>query len=66
MARIVILGGSFGGLTAAFKLKRLLGKRAEVTVVSDDEKFVFVPSLAFTGLETGLGYNFVRKAHLGA
>ncbi|HET7318037.1 MAG TPA: FAD-dependent oxidoreductase [Nitrospirota bacterium] len=45
MARIVILGGSFGGLTAAFELKRLLGKKADVTVVSDDELFVFLPSL---------------------
>lgn len=45
MARIVILGGSFGGLTAAFELKRLLGKRAEITVISDDDKFVFIPSL---------------------
>ncbi|HAK89466.1 MAG TPA: sulfide:quinone reductase, partial [Nitrospiraceae bacterium] len=44
-ARIVILGGSFGGLTAAFELKRLLGKRCEVTVVSDDKRFVFLPSL---------------------
>jgi len=45
MARIVILGGSFGGLTAAFELKRLLGKKAEITVVSDDDRFVFLPSL---------------------
>lgn len=45
MARIAIIGGSFGGLTAAFELKRLLGKKAEVTVLSDDDKFVFVPSL---------------------
>lgn len=45
MARIVVLGGSFGGLTAAFELKRLLGKQAAVTVVSDDDRFVFLPSL---------------------
>ncbi len=45
MSRIVVLGGSFGGLTAAFELKRLLGKKADVTVVSDDERFVFLPSL---------------------
>jgi len=44
-AKIVILGGSFGGLTAAFELKRLLGKSCEVTVVSDDKRFVFLPSL---------------------
>ena len=45
MAKIVVLGGSFGGLTAALELKRLLGARADVTVVSDDDRFVFLPSL---------------------
>lgn len=45
MQKVVILGGSFGGLTAAFELKRLLGKEAEVIVVSDDNRFVFLPSL---------------------
>lgn len=45
MAKIVILGGSFGGLTSAFELERLLGKRAEITVLSDDDKFIFIPSL---------------------
>ncbi len=50
MARIVVLGGSFGGLTAAFELKRLLGKKAEVTVVCDDDKFVFVPSLPWVAM----------------
>jgi sulfide:quinone oxidoreductase len=45
MTRIVVLGGSFGGLTAAFELKRLLGKKADVTVVSNDDLFVFLPSL---------------------
>ena len=43
--KIVILGGSFGGLTAAFELRRLLGKESTITVVSDDERFVFLPSL---------------------
>jgi sulfide:quinone oxidoreductase len=50
MARIVILGGSFGGLTAALEVKRLLGKKAEVTVISDDDKFVFIPSLPWLSL----------------
>lgn len=45
MAKIVILGGSFGGLTVAFELRRLLGKKADITVVSNDDKFVFLPSL---------------------
>lgn len=50
MARIIVLGGSFGGLTAAFELKRMLGKKAEVTVVCDDDKFVFVPSLPWLAM----------------
>lgn len=45
MAKILILGGSFGGLTNASELRRPLEKRAEITVVSDDDKFVFIPSL---------------------
>jgi len=45
MMRIVVLGSSFGGLTAALEVKRLLGSQAAVTVVSDDDRFVFLPSL---------------------
>ena len=50
MANIVVIGGSFGGLTAAFELKRLLGKKAGVTVISAMDKFVFVPSLPWLSL----------------
>ncbi len=50
MARIVVLGGSFGGLTAALEVKRLLGKRADVTVVSEDDRFVFLPSLPWLAM----------------
>jgi sulfide:quinone oxidoreductase len=49
MARILVLGGSFGGLTAAFELKRLLGK-SDVAVMSGDDKFVFVPSLPWLSM----------------
>src|SRR5512136_1953362 len=45
MSKIVVLGGSFGGLTAALELKRHLGSKADVTVVSDEDRFVFLPSL---------------------
>ena len=45
MKRVVVLGGSFAGLTAAFELKRKLGSSAEVTVISRDPRFVFIPSL---------------------
>lgn len=50
MAKIVVIGGSFGGLTAAFELKRLLGVKADVTVVSDLDRFVFVPSLPWLSM----------------
>lgn len=50
MAKIVVLGGSFGGLTAAFELKRLLLEKADVTVISNDDKFVFIPSLPWLAM----------------
>lgn len=42
---VVILGGSFAGLTAAYQLKRELRDRVRVTVIDKNEKFVFIPSL---------------------
>ncbi|MBI4689793.1 MAG: FAD-dependent oxidoreductase [Nitrospirae bacterium] len=50
MAKIVVIGGSFGGLTAAFELKRLLGKKADVTLISDIDKFIFIPSLPWIAM----------------
>ena len=42
---VVILGGSFAGLTPAYQLKRELRDRVRVTVIDKNEKFVFIPSL---------------------
>lgn len=50
MVRIVILGGSFGGLTAAFELKRLLREKADITILCDIDKFVFIPSLPWVAM----------------
>lgn len=50
MARIVIIGGSFGGLTVAFELRRLLGKKAEISLLCDMERFVFIPSLPWLAM----------------
>jgi sulfide:quinone oxidoreductase len=50
MARIAVIGGSFGGLTAALELKGLLGEKAEITLFSDLNSFVFVPSLPWVSL----------------
>jgi sulfide:quinone oxidoreductase len=50
MARILIVGGSFGGLTAAFELKRFLGKKADITLLCDQDRFVFIPSLPWVSM----------------
>lgn len=50
MSKIVILGGSFGGLTAAFELRRSLGEKAEITLLCNQDKFVFVPSLPWVAM----------------
>lgn len=50
IAKIVIIGGSFGGLTSAFELKRLLGKKADITLLCDQDKFVFIPSLPWVSI----------------
>ncbi len=43
--KIVIIGGSFGGVNAAYALRRKLGRDAEIIVVSKDPAFTFMPSL---------------------
>ena len=42
---IVILGGSFAGLTAAYELKQQLHDRHQITVIDKNSRFVFIPSL---------------------
>lgn len=49
--RIVVLGGSFGWLTTAHELRRLLPReRREITVISKDRSFVFIPSLPWVAM----------------
>jgi len=51
--RIVLVGGSFGGLTTAYELRRRLGpERATITLISKDERFTFVPSLTWVAMGT--------------
>jgi len=45
MAKIVILGSNFAGLTSAIELKKKAGKEHDVTVISPSENFLYVPSL---------------------
>ena len=50
MARIVIVGGSFGGLTVAFELRKLLRTEHSVTLLSNSPQFVFIPSLPWVAM----------------
>jgi sulfide:quinone oxidoreductase len=43
--RIVIVGGSFGGINAAYALRRRFRDGAEITVIARDAAFTFLPSL---------------------
>ncbi len=43
--RVVVVGSSFGGLTAALEVKHLLKDRVDVTVIDQRDYFTFVPSL---------------------
>lgn len=43
--RIIVLGGNFAGLHAAFELHHTLGDNAVVTVIAPEDNFVFLPSL---------------------
>lgn len=43
--KVVVLGGNFGGLTAALAVKHELEGDVDVVVVSKDEHFLFNPSL---------------------
>ncbi|MFB6276739.1 MAG: NAD(P)/FAD-dependent oxidoreductase, partial [Halothece sp.] len=45
MAHIVIIGAGFGGLSVAYELKHLLKGRHEITLISDEPTFTFIPSL---------------------
>lgn len=46
-ARIVVLGGGFGGLEAAFYLRKRLGRRADLMLVSDRDEFLFKPNTIY-------------------
>ena len=67
--RVVILGGSFGGLTTAHALRRSLPReQVEITVVSKDDRFYFVPSLPWVtmGQKTLEQISFLLEPSLAA
>ena len=43
--KVVIVGGSFGGINAAYALRRRLRDRVEITLISKEAEFTFLPSL---------------------
>lgn len=43
--RIMVVGGSFAGVTVAEKLRKLFGRRAHVSVIDSSDRFQFRPSL---------------------
>jgi sulfide:quinone oxidoreductase len=45
MAKVLVLGGGFGGLVAAERLAQTLGGNHQVTLVSRSRRFVFYPAL---------------------
>lgn len=76
--RVVVVGASFAGLTAALEVKRRLGARVEVTVLDRRDHFTFIPSLIWLpfgkrsakdvtfALEPVLAKKGIRFVHAGA
>lgn len=52
MGKIIVVGGSFAGLTAAYELRKNLGKEHQVLVISNNPQFVFIPSMPWVVLGT--------------
>lgn len=50
MAHVVVIGAGLGGLPAAYELRHLLPRQHRVTLISNQPKFTFVPSLPWVGL----------------
>jgi len=49
--KIVIIGAGFAGHTAALYLGKELGKANTITVINRYEKFVYIPSLVWVGID---------------
>ncbi|MEA5448026.1 FAD-dependent oxidoreductase [Leptolyngbya sp. CCNP1308] len=50
MAHVVVIGAGLGGLPTAYELRKLLPSQHQVTLISDQPKFTFIPGLARVGL----------------
>ncbi len=49
--KIVVIGGSFAGFTAAIQLKRKLKDRADITLIDRNEDFLYIPSLIWVPIQ---------------
>src|SRR5581483_6827021 len=45
--KIVVVGTGFGGLEAAFYLRKRLGRRIKLTVVGENDQFLFKPNTIY-------------------
>lgn len=50
MAKIVVIGAGLGGLPVAYELRHLLPQEHQITLIANQAKFTFVPSLPWVGL----------------
>ena len=44
MTKIVILGAGLGGLVAAYEIKKTLGRKHQVSIISETDYYQFQPS----------------------
>jgi sulfide:quinone oxidoreductase len=51
MVHIVVVGAGIGGLPTAYELRRLLPKPHRITLISDNPKFTFIPSLPWVAFD---------------
>ncbi|NCR52947.1 MAG: FAD-dependent oxidoreductase [Microcystis aeruginosa L211-07] len=51
MAKIVIMGAGLGGLPTAYELRHLLSNQHTVTLISETDKFTFIPGLIRVALD---------------
>ncbi len=45
--RVVVLGGGFAGLETAYYLRKEVGERADITIVSERDRFLFKPNTIY-------------------
>ncbi len=50
MARVVVIGAGLGGLPSAYELRHVLPREHQVTLISNQPNFTFVPSLPWVAL----------------